>query len=200
VDAGVSAAPERVLAALLRGGVRLVQYRAKAGVDRELVRYMHRLTQDAGALLIVNDDVAAAEDADGLHVGQEDLAMLGRDRRPRLGQRLFGVSCALPSEVDSARRIGADYIGAGPFAATSSKDDAGPAIGAAGVRAVVEAAAGLPVAAIGGIGLDDLASVASTGARMAAVLSALVRGGEPEAAARAMVDRWISIASHRDAP
>ncbi len=193
LDAQTSADLERLLAAVLRSGVRLVQYRAKSGVDRALVRRLHARTQAAGASLIVNDDVAAALDADGLHVGQEDLAGLaGVHLRGRLGSRLFGISAETPERALQAERLGADYIGAGPFVQTATKPDAGVPIGAAGLRAVVSATR-LPVAAIGGIGLDELAAVAAAGAAMAAVISAVARAEDPESAARALVDRWAEI-------
>ena len=176
---------------MLRGGVRLIQYRAKAKLDRDVVRRLHRRTSREGALLIVNDDLDAAADADGVHLGQEDLAALGTaDIRGCLPGKVLGISCGVPAEAEAAERLHADYVGVGPFARTSSKDDAGPAIGALGVARVVRAVPRLPVAAIGGIHGDNLGDVAATGAQMAAVLSALSHSGDPEAAARDLVRRW----------
>ena len=194
IDSVSSPDPERDADAVLRGGVRLVQYRAKSGIDRWVVRRLHGLTAQHGALLIVNDDESAAEDADGLHVGQEDLALIAPGLRDRLGARVLGISCGTPSEAVAARGLGADYIGVGPFAQSGSKADAGPAIGAPGLAAVGAAARDIPVAAIGGIGLDELAAVAGAGARMAAVISALVADGDPEGAARRLVGRWKELA------
>jgi thiamine-phosphate diphosphorylase len=182
-----------LLDAVLAGGVRLVQYRAKRGVERNVVRRMHARTQAAGALLIVNDDPEAALDADGVHVGQEDLALLdARALRGALGSRLLGVSCSTPEEARAAVAAGADYLGVGPFAATRTKDDAGEPIGEAGLRRVV-AATELPVAAIGGIDRENLAGVVRAGAAMAAVVSAIARGPDPEANARALVERWSAL-------
>jgi thiamine-phosphate pyrophosphorylase len=195
LDAQSTGDVEALLAAVLRGGVRLVQYRAKTGVERALVRRLHARTRAADALLIVNDDLAAALDADGLHVGQEDLAALERvDVRGRLGARLFGISAATPAHAVNAVRLGADYLGAGPFAQTATKPDAGEPIGTAGLRAVV-AATSLPVAAIGGIGLGELPALARSGAAMAAVVSAVAAAGDPEDAARALVARWSELVS-----
>lgn len=194
LDAQTTADVEKLLDAALRAGVRLIQYRAKTGVDRTLVRRLHRQTQAAGACLIVNDDLAAALDADGLHVGQEDLAIhAGAGLRGRLGPRLLGISAATLEHVREAERLGADYIGAGPFALTATKPDAGAAIGVEGLRAVV-AATSLPVAAIGGIGAFELTAVAASGATMAAVVSAVAAAADPEAAARALVARWAQLA------
>jgi thiamine-phosphate pyrophosphorylase len=185
--------PGALLEAVLAAGVRLVQLRAKDVVERALVRRLHARTQGAGALLIVNDDLGAALKADGLHAGQEDLERLGAATlRARLGARVLGISCGLPAEARAAEALGADYIGTGPYALTSSKLDAGDAIGIAGLRAVVDATT-LPVAAIGGIELADLAAVVAGGARMAALISAIARGPNPGANARALVERWNAL-------
>jgi thiamine-phosphate pyrophosphorylase len=195
VDAAVSPAPLALLDAVLDGGIRVVQYRAKAGVDRALVRAMAAKTRAAGAVLIVNDDLEAALDADGWHGGQEDLARYGPERvRVRLGGRIMGVSCGVPDEARAAEAAGADYVGVGPFAATGSKADAGVPIGAAGVAAVV-AATRLPVVAIGGIDAAALPAVVASGAAMAAVISAIAAAAEPSVAARTLVAGWTALAA-----
>jgi len=193
VDRALSARPLELLEAILRGGVEIVQYRAKAGVDRTLVREMVARAHAAGARLIVNDDFEAALDADGWHAGQEDL--FGRDAvevRRRLEGRIFGISCATVAEARAAELAGADYVGVGPFAATGSKRDAGPPIGAEGIRTVV-AGTGLPVVAIGGINAGNLAGVFAAGASMAAVISAIGGAPDPEAATAALVARWCFL-------
>jgi thiamine-phosphate pyrophosphorylase len=195
VDAATTPDAESYLDALLRGGIRLVQYRAKNGVERALVRALHVRTRAAGALLIVNDDVEAALEADGLHAGQEDLEALRCAGvtpvrlRALLANKLLGVSCGVADEAVRASAGGADYIGTGPFKTTATKADAGAAIGASGLTSVCRATA-LPVAAIGGIELDDLPAVAAAGARMAAVVSALARAPDPAERARAFVAAW----------
>jgi thiamine-phosphate pyrophosphorylase len=144
-------------------------------------------------MLIVNDDLEAALEADGLHAGQEDLIALdGRALRARLGRRVLGVSCGIASEAQAAETLGADYVGTGPVAATVTKGDAGAPIGAGGLRAVVSATR-LPVVAIGGLTLAGLAEVAAAGAAMAAVVSAIARAPDPGAAARAFVERWSEL-------
>jgi thiamine-phosphate diphosphorylase len=195
VDRSLVQRPVVFLEQVLAGGIRVVQYRAKSGVDREVVRAMLMRTRAAGAILIVNDDFEAALEADGWHAGQEDLE--GRDPsalRARLGWRTFGVSCGTPREALAAEAIGADYAGVGPFAGTATKADAGPAIGEAGVRAVV-AATRLPVVAIGGIDAQNLAEVKRTGAAMAAIVSALTRASDPRAAAADLIARWKAPAT-----
>lgn len=193
VDTAISLDPERDLAALLRGGIRLFQYRSKRGVERDVVRRLHRLTQRDDALLIVNDDLDAAGAADGLHVGQEDLALVGDVLQSPLRRGILGISCGTAGEAIEASRLGPDYLGVGPFAATATKADAGEPIGATGVAAVVAAADGVPIAAIGGIGLSNLETVAGSGAKMAAVISALSLGDDPESSARTLVARWSEL-------
>ncbi|MBC5811249.1 MAG: thiamine phosphate synthase [Candidatus Eremiobacteraeota bacterium] len=197
MDAAALAEPEALLDAVLAAGIGVVQYRAKAGVDRALVRRLHRATRAAGALLIVNDDLAAAQDADGLHVGQEDLSRFDvRVLRSELRGKVLGVSCGDANEARAAQDAGADYVGVGPFAATSAKADAGAPIGAEGIARVARAVA-IPVVAIGGISYGELAAVAGAGARFAAVISALVRGGEYAANARALVAEWRRVTGRR---
>ena len=175
--------------ALLRGGIRLVQLRAKAGCDVAFVDALVARVRAAGGMTIVNDDVALAARADGLHLGQEDAAEHDlHAMRVRLGARVIGLSCGTPAEARSAFRV-VDYLGAGPIFTTASKADAGGPIGVNGVRAVVEATR-LPVAAIGGIALASLGRARESGAAMAAVISALATAVDPEAEARAFVQAW----------
>jgi thiamine-phosphate pyrophosphorylase len=182
--------PLDLLDALLRAGITVVQLRAKAGVDFDLLAAMLERTRAANARLIVNDDFEAACAADGWHAGQEDLA--GRDLgdlRQHLGARLFGISCGTPNEAVLAERAGADYVGTGPFATTATKTDAGIAIGVAGLAAVVGATR-LPVVAIGGIDARNLLEVARSGVRMAAIISAIARAPDPESTTRALRSIW----------
>ena len=193
VDTAAVARPVEFLDALLAGGVRLVQYRAKAGVDRALMRALLGRTRAVGGALVVNDDFDAALEADGWHAGQEDLTGVELEaRRLRLGSRLFGISAGMPDEARAAEAAGADYVGVGPFATTGSKADAGAPIGAAGVAAVARATS-LPVVAIGGIELAALPAVACAGAAMAAVISAFARAPDPQVAAAAFVERWRDL-------
>src|SRR5438132_11601841 len=117
VDAERTEEPFELLDDVFAAGVSIVQYRAKRGVDRDLLERMLARTRDAGALLIVNDDLEAALAADGLHLGQEDLAAHDpATLRARLGRRILGISCATPAEAQTAAAFGADYLGIGPFA------------------------------------------------------------------------------------
>jgi len=90
-----------------------------------------------------------------------------------------------------AERAGADYVGTGPFATTATKTDAGIAIGVVGLAAVVEATR-LPVVAIGGIDAMNVVEVARSGARMAAVISAIAGAPDPESTTRALRSIWAA--------
>jgi thiamine-phosphate pyrophosphorylase len=190
--------PERVepigfTEALLRGGIRLVQIRAKNGIDGATLIAVVARVRAAGGLAIVNDDVRLARLADGVHLGQEDAAGLDlRSLRTALRDGVIGLSCGTPQEARAADPALVDYVGAGPAFATPSKGDAGLPIGLSGIRAVAGATP-LPCAAIGGIGFDEIARVRATGVPMAAVLSALIRD-DVESAARELVARWDGAA------
>ncbi|MDB5072497.1 MAG: thiamine-phosphate diphosphorylase [Candidatus Eremiobacteraeota bacterium] len=175
--------------ALLRGGIRLVQVRAKSGIDGTTLIAIVGRVREAGGIALVNDDVRLARLADGVHLGQEDAAVLELSAlRRALGTGIIGLSCGTPQEARAADPALFDYVAAGPVFATPSKHDAGLPIGLSGTRAVAEATP-LPCAAIGGIALETVARVRETGAEMAAVIGALICD-DVEAAARALVERW----------
>jgi thiamine-phosphate pyrophosphorylase len=187
------AEPVAFTEALLRGGIRLFQVRAKDGIDGATLLAIVARVRAAGGVALVNDDVRLARLADGVHLGQEDAAELDLVQlRDALRGGIIGLSCGTPQEARAADPALIDYVAAGPVFATPSKHDAGPPIGLSGTRAVVEATA-LPCAAIGGIGPSTIARVRETGAAMAAVISALVCD-DPEAAARELVARWDAAA------
>lgn len=183
--------PAPVLEAVLGAGVRAVQFRAKAvpdGLAYRLARAVRRLTAHHGALLVINDrlDLALAVDADGVHVGQDDLpADVVRRLWP---DGLLGVSVRTPAEARAAEAAGADYVGAGALRSTATKDDA-RVIGLQGLERVA-AATRLPVVAIGGITVADLPVLRRAGMAGVAVASAIARAPDPGRAAAAFVRAW----------
>jgi len=184
--------PVAVARAALHAGVRIVQYRAKGGIVPETAIALRRATLACGALCIMNDDADAAAryDFDGVHVGPDDRGFADvAGLREILGARLIGVSCGTVDEALAAEAGGADYLGVGAVYPTATKPDAGEPIGIAGLRRIAGATA-LPVAAIGGIGLAQLAEVRATGVAMAAVVSAIAGARDPQAAAEALVRAW----------
>lgn len=179
-----------VVRAALQGGVPAVQLRAKHETTRrmlELARRLREETRRSGALLFVNDriDVALAAEADGAHVGEDDLPVAVARRIVPAGF-VLGRSVDTPAEAAAAERDGADYVGVGPVLATPSKLDAAPAIGLDGVEAV-RASTRLPVVAIGGIDLENAREIAAAGAHGVAVIRALMQAPDPALAARELV-------------
>jgi len=159
----------------LMGGTTVIQLRDK-GKDREYLRQtgfaLKELCKQYHALFIINDDVDLALElrADGIHVGQNDLPC--REVRKKAPSMILGVSTTTVEESLRAENEGADYLGAGPVFATTSKDDALPPIGLAGLAMIVESVH-IPVIAIGGISLDNTADIVKTGAAGISVISAL---------------------------
>jgi thiamine-phosphate pyrophosphorylase len=184
--------PVALTCAILAAGVRIVQYRAKAGIVSEHARAIRELTRARKALFILNDEWRAVEeyDADGVHVGPEDAGPHDIARiRAVLPDRVIGVSCASVQEAQLAHAGGADYIGVGSVYATVSKADAGVPIGIAGLRRVAQASR-LPVSAIGGITLESIPEIRATGVAMAAVISAIAAAPDAQSATSALVRAW----------
>lgn len=173
----------------LAGGVTLVQLREKTMSDGEmtgLARDLKTRLAPKGVPLIVNDRlaVALAAEAEGLHLGQDDLAPA--EARRALGPgRILGVSAGNEAEAGIADPALVDYAGVGPAYATGSKADAGAAIGPAGLRRM-RARLKLPMVAIGGIGAAQVAEVMAAGVDGVAVVSAICGAPDPAEAARVL--------------
>jgi thiamine-phosphate pyrophosphorylase len=183
----------------LRGGADMIQLRDKTGSLRDLLpqaRAIRALCRERGALFIVNDrvDLALAVDADGAHVGQEDLPA-GEARR-LLGPRLLGVSTHDRAQAEAAAAAGADYIGFGPMFATSSKETGYPPRGLAWLEEIHRAVR-LPILAIGGITLDNVAGVVAAGATAPAVISAVAGAPDVAEAARQFRARVLQARAGR---
>jgi thiamine-phosphate pyrophosphorylase len=162
--------------AALEGGARLIQLREKRMEGRALwgvARAMRALTQQHGAALIVNDrvDIALAAEADGVHLGQEDIP-LAVARRLLGSEAVIGVSVSSEEEAAAAEKEGASYVSVGSIFATASKADAGEAIGVEPLSRI-KRVVGLPVLAIGGVNCDNVQAVIRAGADGVAVISAI---------------------------
>jgi thiamine-phosphate pyrophosphorylase len=199
---------ETLARAALAGGARIIQLRDKSTSLRRLLpiaRVLRRLTQQHGALLIINDriDLTLAVGANGVHLGPDDWPV--SEARRVLGPHiLIGASCGDEVEARRATDDGADYIGAGAIFGTATKHDAGEPIGLAGLRRILSATH-LPVAAIGGVGAGNIAEVTAGGAVMACVVSAVAAAGDEAAMTRAtrqlIASAWPQLAtSTLDAP
>lgn len=178
--------------AALAGGAGLVQLRDKTASTRRLYEAacaMRALTRAAGALLIINDrlDIALAADADGLHVGPDDLPVAVARRLLRPGM-VLGASAGTVEEAIAAARDGADYLGVGAvYEARGSKADAGPPVGPERVRQV-RAAVRIPIVGIGGIKEENAAAVIEAGADGVAIITGVVAAPDIAAAARRVVE------------
>jgi thiamine-phosphate pyrophosphorylase len=181
-----------VATAALEGGVRIIQYRAKRGINAVHLQTLRLRTRERGALLVVNDDWRAvlAFDCDGVHVGPDDDGFADvAPLRAALADRLIGLSCGTAEEVRAANAFDADYLGVGAVYATVSKADAGEPIGIEGLRHLAGVSR-YPVAAIGGIARPQIPDVRASGVAMAAVISAISAASDPRAEARDLVEAW----------
>lgn len=155
----------------------MLQLREKEVSAREFLRLAREMRRvlPSFARLIVNDraDLAVAAQADGVHIGQEDVPPEAA-RRIIGPNRILGISTHNPEQIASASQTSADYIAIGPVFATFSKDNPDPAVGLDGVRQA-RALASKPVVAIGGITLQNCRSVIEAGADSVAVISELLR-------------------------
>ncbi|HZK83721.1 MAG TPA: thiamine phosphate synthase [Desulfosporosinus sp.] len=162
---------------ILKSGVKILQYREKskkAKVMYEECLALRKMTREAGDLFIVNDhlDLALAVDADGVHIGQDDLPI--EVVRQIVGlKRIIGLSTHSPEQAQAAVRGGADYIGVGPIYKTQTKTDVCDPVGLEYLRYVVENL-DIPFVAIGGIKGHNLAEVVISGAKTVALVTEIV--------------------------
>ena len=180
----------------VRGGATLVQLRNKRSETRALIEQARAIKQALAPFavpFVVNDrvDVAMASGADGVHLGQDDMAV--EDARRLLGANaIIGLSIKSVEEADAARLDLVDYVGSGGVYATSSKQQKNAPIGPAGLARVIAAlrrrAPALPVCGIAGIDASNAAEVIAAGADGVAVISALSLVPSPETAARQLRD------------
>ncbi len=177
----------------------MIQLREKDQSDRDLWQLaveMRELAREHGACLIVNDriDIALAAGADGVHLGSDDVP-IDAARRAMGADAIIGASVACPAEAEAAEGQGASYVSVGSVFATTSKPDAGEAIGISRIGAVKHATR-LPVIAIGGISSENVGAVIRGGADGVAVLSAVAEAGDM-AAATSELRRLICEARRR---
>ncbi len=179
-DANLSLAGNRNdVRAAVEAGAGIVQYRRKEGTTASLYKEAMELKSLCGdAKFIVNDrvDIALAVDADGVHIGRDDLPI--KIVRHLLGpDKIIGVTVRDIEEAVQAEKDGADYLGVGPVYYTSTKKDAGPPSGIQLIQKV-RSVCRLPVVAIGGITLENAGEVINAGADMICAVSSTV--AEPD--------------------
>lgn len=177
------------------GGADVIQLRDKRSNVRHLLKYAHQLrilTRRTKTLFFINDraDIALACDADGVHLGQDDLP-INIARRILGKEKLIGVSTHSLKQALCAQEHGADYIGVGPIFATPTKPDY-PPVGL-GLLSEVKKKLKTPFVAIGGIDINNIDDVISAGAERVAVVRAVVGAKDVQKAARALKDRLIKM-------
>ncbi len=174
---------------ILKSGIRWVQYRNKEET-RKIIHQnalkLRQLTSAFKACLIINDyaDIALAADADGVHLGQDDMPLM--EAKKIMGNRIIGISTHDLNQAVEAEKGGADYIGFGPIFHTSTKD-AGAPKGLFLLREITDSI-NIPVIAIGGINADNVSSVLEQNCYGVAVSSGLLSNDIMDNARRFMLN------------
>lgn len=181
--------------AAVRAGVKIIQLRMKHATRDEILREareMRRVTAGTETLFIVNDDpsIAAEAEADGVHVGQDDMPPAEvRARYPSL--KIVGLSTHNPAQVAASRAQPIDYIGVGPVYATPTKAIPDPTLGVEGAAEMIKAAP-CPAVAIGGINHENLPLIKRAGARNFSVVRAVCQNNDPESAIKRLQEIWAT--------
>ena len=182
--------PVKTAGQMIKGGTKIIQLRCKERSRKEflgIAKGLKEICAKNGVLFIVNDsvEVAVAVNADGLHIGQEDLPVAEARQQIPIDM-ILGCSASNTKEAVKAQKDGADYLGVGAIFVTETKKSAK----AVGLKIIgeIKHATGLPVVAIGGINKENLKDVIKAGADSAAVISAVMGADNIEKATREMVN------------
>ena len=162
----------------LRGGSNIIQYRDKNSSKEVLLQIastLKRICDKKDAIFIVNDytDIANAVNADGVHIGQDDVAY--EQARDLLKDKIIGVTVHNIEEAVKAGMMGADYLGVSPIFSTTTKKDAGKPMGVE-LLMEIKKSVSIPIVAIGGINTDNVDLVIKSGADSVCAISATVIG------------------------
>lgn len=181
-------APLAIAEQVIEGGCAVLQLRAKGLGGRDLLslaRALRTVCAKAGVPFVMNDraDIARLADADGLHLGQDDLPV--EAARATVGSMCIGVSTHDRAQAARAADDGADVLGFGPVFETATKDNPDPVVGLE-TLAKVCAECDIPVIAIGGVTLDNAASIIACGPRFIASISAITEAKDVVASSRAL--------------
>lgn len=176
---------EESVSLAIKGGASVVQLREKDCTSREfyeLALRVKRITEPRSVPLIINDriDIALAANADGVHLGQSDIPC--KEARKIFGDKIIGVSAALPEEAVQAQSDGADYLGVGAVFTTQTKTNTRPVTSE--IIKQIRAAVTIPFVVIGGINSENIKELYGLGINGAAVVSAVVSQPDITAAAR----------------
>lgn len=183
---------EGVVKMIIEAGSRIIQLRAKYVSTRDFIdtaQIIKPIAKKNKATFIINDrvDIAMLVDADGVHLGQDDLQI--KEARKILGKdKIIGISTHNAKEAVIAEKVGVDYISFGPIFATSTKGDAQKPKGIDGLKKVREAVK-IPIVAIGGITLENAKDIYKAGADCAAVISDILKSDD----IKGRIKRFISL-------
>jgi thiamine-phosphate pyrophosphorylase len=177
-----------------RGGVQWVQLRLKNKTEKEcraIALETQKICRTYGAKLILNDDVLLAAEigAEGVHLGKSDMPV--EEARKILGSKaIIGATANTAEDIRQIHHTSANYIGVGPFRFTKTKENLSPVLGLEGLTALAHQSGtkGLPLIAIGGIGIEDVPAMLHTGVYGIAVSSAINLSADPLIAAKAFVN------------
>ncbi len=178
---------------LLEAGVKIIQYREKNASTRKMLQEaieIRSACESYGALFIVNDrlDVAIASDADGVHLGQDDMPIdIAKKIFPG---KIIGISVSNEMEALEAQEKGADYSGAGSIFPTGTKKDS-EIIGIRTLEEIMRISR-IPVYAIGGINIDNLEEIKECKVHGVAIISAILNTVDPVETANKFIRRWES--------
>jgi thiamine-phosphate pyrophosphorylase len=177
--------------AAIKVGVKIIQYREKEFPTKAIystAKELREITKKNNVLLIINDrvDIALAVDADGIHLGLDDMPY--DIARKLLGNKIIGLTVHNVEEAIEAENLGADYVGISPIFATTTKLDAGKPAGLEMVKKVKEKI-NIPFVAIGGINFENLDDVLKAGAKSVAAISAIVTKDNVEEESRKFIEK-----------
>jgi thiamine-phosphate pyrophosphorylase len=189
-----------VMEEAILGGADIIQLRDKKSPKRERLakaKALRELTRKHGVLFIVNDDIdiAVAVDADGVHLGQDDLPLA--DARKIMGDKIIGISTHAIEEARAAERDGADYIGVGPIFPTKSKEDVVDPVTTSYIREVVREIR-IPFVAIGGIKLHNVDEVLAAGATRICAISEIVGSSDVAGTCRSFLAKIEAARAKRE--
>jgi len=171
-----------IIEKILIAGVKIIQHRFKTGTDKDNLQeaiYIKNLCKKYNSLFIINDrvDIAIASNADGIHLGQEDLDL--KTARKLLGySKIIGISANNEIDISNALKDGCDYIGIGPVFKTSTKKDKKP-IGIEKIKTLTKDL-NIPWFAIGGIKTNNISYLKSNGFKKVALVSQLMNSEDPK--------------------
>ena len=180
----------------LKGGITLFQFREKGegaleGKDKvELAIKLQDLCKKYNVPFIVNDDIELALeiDADGVHVGQDDLGV--DEIRKLMPNKIIGLSIGNEEELKQSKVEYVDYVGVGPVYVTQSKDDAGGAIGYEGLELMRRFLPQMPLVAIGGIQTQHIKDIMKTDVDGVSIISAISYSDNIEKTVREMIEQF----------